>query len=415
MHTAFRLLAVFASRGISALGGMLFSIAVARITGPSALGQIAVFMGVLGIGAQIACRGQDMILLRAAAHEADPVTGKSHTDLLRASFRKIALSTVIGGAAGAALLHSALLGAMMPNADVVLMVAMPIYCALALVSAYYKGADRAWFAPMFEIGGISLVASPILLLARLGLPINPLAALAIAIALLAIVAAAMVASDRFKERDGPEYHLDPGLLGSGQIDFMLIGLATFAMQAGAFTFVGPFLSSDVIGRLRAAERFAAVITFPQAAVSPFIAPRIVRARRDSDKQQLRRVTTLALLVSGAAGALPCAAMVLAPDHFLALMGRGFSDSVSYLMVLALVNLGVVICMPLNMVLAMGGNERTAMWINLFALSGVVLLYPSLSYLFGATGFLIAYGVVLLGRAGAMAVATFRRNGALSSV
>ena len=413
MHTAFRFLAVFFSRSVSALGGMLFSITVARITGPAALGQIAVFMGVLGIGAQIACRGQDMILLRVAAHEADPVTGKSHTALLLASFRRIVLSSLIVGSVGAALMHSALLGAMLPNADLLLAIAMPAYSGLALVAAYYKGSDRAWFAPMFEIGGMSLVASAIMLLAWVGLPVNPLASLALAIVLLVVVAVTLVMIDRLEELQVPPYHLDASLLRSGQIDFMLIGLATFAMQAGAFMFVGPFLASEVIGQLRAAERFAAVITFPQAAISPFIAPRIVRATRDGNTGALRRVTLRAMVFSGAAGCVPCAAMVFTPTIFLSLMGKSFVDSGIFLTVLALVNLGVVICLPLNMVLAMGGNERTAMWINLFGLVGVVSLYPLLSYLLGAPGFLLAYAFVLLGRAVAMVFATFYRDGPLS--
>ncbi|MDE2561267.1 MAG: hypothetical protein KGL48_03375 [Sphingomonadales bacterium] len=400
MKGSFRLLATFGGRGVSAIGGMLFSVAVARAAGAAALGQMAILFGILGVASAIACRGYDMILLRSTAREVDPETGRGAVAILYRAFVRVVPGAVVAGVLAALVAYSGALGTMMPDTALAMLIALPLLTLLMLVAAFFKGLDKAWFAPMFEIGGISLVASPLVFAARLGGPANPVWSIVAAAVLLAMIAAVLV---RREASFGHKPAQDPAvLLQGGQVDFMLIGLATFVVQAGAFTFVGTALAQDTIGLLRAAERFAMVVSFPTLAVSPFIAPRIARHARDGNVDGLIRVSRKAVIASIAAGGAPFLAMQFASGPLLSLMGPGFVAAAPYLHAMALAHMVLVATNPFAMLLAMSGRERPAMWINIVALVAAVVSYPGFSALFGPWGFVAAYVLVAVARSLAIA-------------
>jgi O-antigen/teichoic acid export membrane protein len=404
MKSLFRLLSVFVARGTSAIGNMLFSLAIARIGGPAVLGQATVFVGILGAGGTLASGGLDSLVLRAASRGSPTGKGASQTGILLVGLRRMAASSVFITLGGALLLGSGLFGESLPWSTVTFLVALPIVSAQALVAAYFKATDRAWMAPFFESGGYSLIAALLLFGAMAGLPIGPLPAIMLALVMLGMLAVAIVSRERTRETAGGESP-EAALAGS-QFDFVAIAFATFIVQSGAFTLAGPFLSHETLGLLRGAERFAVIVMFPMLAINPFIAPRIVRLTSLGDTAGLRRLTAKAVMVSAAAGLISLPFMLFAPSLVLSVMGPNFSGAAGHLQLLAVANFGIVALGPFPMILNMSGFERIAMWLNLTSLVVAVITYPLLSYLLGAGGFVAAYMIVTQSRSIAIAAACF---------
>ena len=79
------------------------------------------------------------------------------------------------------------------------------------------------------------------------------------------------------------------------------------------------------------------------------------------------------------------------------MGPEFLRAAPYLRVLALIHFVIVVLAPFTVMLNMGGGERAAMWISLVALALAIVLFPLLSHLYDAAGFVTAYALVVIVR------------------
>ena len=389
MKTGLGLSAMLVSRGLSAVGGIVFSIAVARTGAADALGQTAIFLGLIGIGSIVAKRGMDTLLLKAVAQRD---TGKSRRDLIPYLFdvmKRSALPSGLVACGVAAILATGIFGEIQGGAGVSAAL-IPVAVGLAHVAAYVKGTGRAWIAPIFEIGGISLLATVILLL----FPVMPIAALLWGAVCVAAIAAALIRRDLTRSGSEP---VPVGAIDwrQGRIDFTIIALATFLVSAGSFVLGGLFLDAQTLGLLRAAERLALIVSFPVLAIEPFISARIVRARHDDNIGQLRKTVTLAVVAGAALGIGPAVVLLVAPQWCLSLMGPGFDGAAGYLRTLAGLHLFVVVFSPFVTVLNLAGTERQAMKINIGVLILGVTLFTVLTIAFGAVGFLVAYCMVML--------------------
>lgn len=402
------------SRGCAALGGVLFSILVARSAGAEGLGSFAVFLSLLGALAILARHGQDMLLIRTVAWAETQAQSGVPISLLRHGVMRVAAPALILGVAASGLLASGWLGKAFPGTVAAMPLVLPIMTVLALVAGYAKGRSRAWLAPLFEIGGVSLLAAFLLagfaLLGPVHFGLSVTAAFLLALALLLVVALGMVLLDLPNGVRLPWLTPDQTAeLRTGQMDFTLIALAMFLTQAGVFLLAAPFLPEKDLGLLRAAERLALLVSFSVLAINPVIAPRIVRLTRGGEAADLRRLIHGAVAASTGVAACVLLPLLIWPERALALMGAEFAEAVPYLRVLACAQLLAAAIGPLAMMLNMSGRERVSMWINVATLALAVALVPGLSLAYGAAGFAVAYAAIIMTRALLVLAAALQRQ------
>lgn len=405
--TLVRLVGAMGARGGSALGGLLLSMLVARFAGAEGLGQFAVFTSLLGALALLSLHGTDILLMRSVAWADGRNTVGQALGLLWHGVSPVLLASCALGLLGSQLLASGWLGNAFPGTVALLPVALPMLTALALVAAYMKGRSRAWLAPLFEIGGVSLIAAFVLIGMAWGRTsvddMGIIRALVIALSLSGAIAVLMIARDR---------RLDPGQtadkqlkaeLRTGRLDFTLIAVATFLAQAGSFLIAAPYLSETELGLLRAAERLVIVISFAVLVVDPVIAPRIVKLCREGDRPALNRMIVKAMALSGGIATPVFCILLIWPEAALALMGPEFTAATGYMIVMALAHFVIAILGPLSMVLNMTGRERMSMRISIATLGLAVVAIPVLSSAFGASGFVAAYTFIIIARLGLLGV------------
>lgn len=394
------LLGALGARGGAALGGMLFSLLVARTAGAEGLGQFAVFTALLGTLSLLALHGADTAIVRTVAWaDAQGKTG-SAIGILWHSAMTVLLMAVGLGVIGSWILASELLGTPFPGAVALMPVALVIQSALALAAGYAKGRSRPWLAPTFEIGGVSFFAAFFLfmlsdtpfILEGIGVMGTFIAALGLS----ATTASVMILLDR---RENPQWRADKQQkadMRSGRIDFTLIGAATFVAQAGSFLLAAPFLSESDLGLLRAAERLAIVVSFSVLVIDPIIAPRIVKLSRAGEHKRLDWTIVRSMLLSAAIASPILVLLLIWPGTILRLMGPDFISAGVHLRIMALTHFVTAILGPLSMVLNMTYRERKSMWVSLMTMGLAVTAIPALSYFYGANGFVAAYcGIILL--------------------
>lgn len=404
IRAVIELITPMSARGAGVLGGVLLSFVVARYAGAEGLGQFAVFLSLLGALAILARHGMDTLLIRAVSWaEVSTVPGTQVAQLLHGVIRVLLPATLLGGA-GSCLLASGWLGAPFPGTIVLMPFMVPLLSVLALVSGYAKGRSRAWLAPLFEIGGISMLT--VLFIIALALITPAIDGLEIsggfvtALVVLVLVAGSMIWHDssyavEFQELDEQQKEE----LSKGQMDFTLIALAYFLTQAGVFVLAAPFLSEVELGLLRAAERLAFLVSFSLLVIDPIISPRIVRLSRSGDASGLRRLMQRSMLASMVISACVLLPLLVWPERVLELMGSEFAEAAGYLRIMALIQFAVAVLGPLAVLLNMTGRERVSMWINLGTLALALCLIPLLSVTYGSYGFVIAYSAVIVTRLG----------------
>lgn len=344
-----------------------------------------------------------MLLVRATAWADVMSEPGTSVALLRHAGLYVLFPAIFLGVLGSALLASGWLGAAFPGTVLVMPLVLPLLTMLALVSGYAKGRSRAWLAPLFEIGGISMLTA--LLIGGMVLTVGAVREVSITIAFVAaLLCLLFFGAGLMIWRDIPSrLHLplldtaQKAALRTGQVDFTLIALATFLTQVGSFLLAAPFLSEADLGLLRAAERLALLVSFPVLAINPLIMPRIVRLSRGGDDAGLRRVVVRAVLLSGGIGAPVLLGLLIWPERALALMGAEFGAAAGYLRLMALIQFAAALGGPLAVLLNMSGRERASMWINVGTLVLAAALVPGLSLVFGATGFASAYAAIIFAR------------------
>lgn len=390
------------ARGLSALGGVLLSVVIARSTGAEGLGAFAVFLSLLSVGAILARHGKDMLLLRAIAWVMDRAAGGTPVALLRHVALRILVPSIVLGGAASGFLASGVLGAVFQGTIVLTPLALILLTMLALVSAYCKGRSRSWLAPLFEIGGVSMLAA--LLLGGMVLAGAVVSEAAVstgfiaALVLLFFAAGLMVLRDMPRSMELPALDIEQKAeLRHGQMDFTVIALATFLTQAGSFLLAAPFLSESELGLLRAAERVALLVGFPVLAISPVIMPRIVRLSRSGNVDGLRYLISRTTMAIGGIAAIVAVPLMIWPERALELMGAEFGAAAGYLRTMVPAQFAFALSGPLVELLNMSGRERVSMGINVASLAVALVLFPWLSLAFGATGFIAAYLALIIMR------------------
>lgn len=399
----------FSTRALGAFGGYIFSLIIARAGGPETLGQVTLFISVLGLLSLLAVRGQNMVIMRDTARLAQSHDRRQAQIAVIEGARTLWWSIGLAALAGAALLASGLLGQVPDFSGPIFLVTLPLFAGLSLMAGYVKGLDQSWMSPFFEIGGLSLVAALLLWLVMPGVAAElPHMSLLLA---MGVGVVATVILLRPGGNPAPKPLGSPNSdrrLGQGNTAFLITAVATYATQGGVFLLAAPFLSSEDLGLLRGAERLAIMVSFVSLAINPFIAPRIVRQVEAGNRVQLRRLMAKAVGAGAAFGLAPLVLLLSFPVPALTLMGEAFASAKGLLVALACVQYAMLLASPFVMVLAMGGQEKVGMWISLGALGSAVVLIPLGTVVFGLAGFVVSYAVVVLGRTFASLILSFRR-------
>lgn len=394
-----RLAGAFGSRGLAALGGVLLSIIVARAVGPEGLGRFAVFVSLLGFFCILARRGLDMLLIRSIAWARRESGSGIPVTMFGYCASRVLAPAFFLGCIGAALLASGWVGKPLTGSVALMPLAVVFFTIAALAAGYFKGRSLTWLAPFFEIGGVSLLATCFVAIGVLAgsSPNEMLITCAFVGALFVLVLVAGITI----RRDAPLGQRPPVLaaeqkleLRSGQVDFTLIALAVFLTQAGSFVLVAPILAEEELGYLRAAERFAVLVSFPMLVINPFIAPRIARLWREGNALHLGRLVLAAVVGCSAVAAAILAPLLVFPARVLDLMGAGFAEGSGYLRLMACAHFVAAVLGPLGVLLNMVGGERKSMWINLGTLIAVLVLAPLGALFFSANGFAVVYSFMI---------------------
>lgn len=384
-----------------ALGGLSLAAVLGRIGGPEMLGMFTVMLSLLGALGMLARRGQGSLLTRAVAwamHQDGPASALT---LLVLAVQRVVVASLLLGSVGSVLLWSGMFGEPYPGSIIALPFVLLMVTVLSVVAGYARGSGRQWLAPVFEMGGISLVTVALLiLLMAWG---RPSSTIVLGIFLLAMLVLAGFSGIlvRFDLPNGtkvlPPTDEQRGELHRGQIEFTLIAVAGFLIQSGSFLLAAPFLSEADMGLLRAAERLALLVSFPVLAIMPVFAPRIVCLARTGDHIGLKRVTTVAMMMCGGIGAPVLLVMMYWPELALTLIGAEFVTAGNYLRVMALAQFVAALLGPLAVILNLSGRETVSMWINLGTLAYALAVIPLLSVAYGAPGFAFAYSSVIIMR------------------
>lgn len=400
-------LSVMGARGGSALGGILLSLIIARLSGADGLGQFAVFTALLGTLSLLALHGTDILMIRAVAWADGQGKAGSTLGLLWHGAVPVLFVSLAMGGVGSLILASGLLGTPFPGAVMLMPLVLVMQATLALIAGYAKGRTRAWLAPAFEIGGVSLFGALILLLISQAQPSigrsGIMGAFIAALLISGAIAASMLLRDwrRFPQRTASDDQKTE--LRSGRLDFTLIAVATFVAQAGSFLLAAPFLSETDLGLLRGAERLVLVVSFSVLVVDPVIAPRIAKLSRAGDKRGLNRTILQTMALSGLLAVPALALIMIWPQALLRLMGEEFVPASGYLQIMAAAHFVTAILGPLSMVLNMTWRERMSMWVSILTLALAVTAIPLMSYVYGPTGFVAAYCGIILTRLSLIAV------------
>lgn len=401
------LTATLVARALAALGGIYFSMVIARVGGAEGLGVTTFVLSLMLIAALLLRFGTDQSLIRlAASYRAVGRSDAALPILLKAAGVCFALAA--GAATVIWLVAPSIASGPTLQTARLLVWALPPLTIVNVASGYLKGMRFSAVGALSEFGAISGVSALTVTIANIG---DLIQALQVVVAVVwftgagAILACLIVARhqrsdearDRELGRDSPTFWRY--LVGG--YPFTIIGLSLLATQTGSFAIGGFVLSDYNVGQLRAAERIAMTISFALTAIAPFIAPRLSAAWTRSGGAGVRAAYRKAVLAS-LLTALPVALVVVVLGRWLlAIFGPEFTGAYPLLLIMGVGQLTHACMGSLNTVVAMTGRERESMWISLFALvlGSLALWLASLTA--GAYGFAVAYSVTIVARELAM--------------
>jgi O-antigen/teichoic acid export membrane protein len=402
-RSALALLLTLASRVLAALGGLAFSMIVARIGGASGLGIVSSTIAALLIVSLILRGGTDQSLIRFAAQMR--LAGTPWL-AMRFFLQSLGLCLMVSSVVALGLNFAAiplLLDGTSRDLAGVLVWALPGLTLVNIASGFLKGQRASAIAALGEIGaisGVSAIGIAIIGASSLTEAAGLFVYVTSAMALVAI-AAAWILHRRGNRggRDDPyapseSEHRFASLAASGW-PFLVIGLSLLATQSGSMALGALSLSEDELGYVRAAERLALLVSFALTAVNPFVAPRIVAAWKTGGTAQVL-VTYRKAVIASVAFALPIAAgLVLFGQFALRQFGNDFTVAYPILLIMLVGQLVHAAMGSLTMVLTMTGQEHTAMWIALLTLVFGLIALPLGSAVAGAAGFAAAYSATMV--------------------
>lgn len=412
----FELAAVFITRGTAAAGGILLSIFIGRQSGPDGLGRFTLFLSFLALFAMFARRGLDVILIKSVAGAIHTGAGGHSLAIFRhAAFTALATALVLS-LPGAMLIGSNVFGTPIPDGSWTFVLCLPMLTLLALTAGYMKGVGKPWLASLFEMGGVSLAAAVFIGLAWfLGFyPSLTMSTIFFASALalgcvLGLLWVGRDASRRINTSTSSRHTQEETfIITRGQIDFTVVALSGFLIQAGSFIIAAPFLSDEALGLARAAERLSLIVSFPVLAINPFISARIVRHIHSDSVRLLWQLMGKAVFVGMVFAFPPLLAMLFAPEVLLPMLGPEFVGAAPYLRWLAVVHFVLVLLGPFSMLMNMAEGERQLMWVSGGAVLAAFGIYPFFTNAYGITGFILAYATISVARNAVIALLAVKK-------
>lgn len=404
------LIGVMGCRTISALGGFILSVSVARIFGAETLGGVAVFLALVGTSTMIARRGFDLTLTREVAR-LGAIDSLGHTKrpgaavwggifkffVSKTIFVILTLILVVSCLIILNVLRPLNLKSILPfSAFLISFVIAGLYAGIL------RGQRRSGLATFFELGSISGLGAALIWIFWLvfGESINPYYLLAFAALILATIPIALVFR---KTTSIPDFE------ACGSVFFMLWAVSAFVLQAGSFVLAAPFLEIEALGHLRAAERLSALISFPMISISAYIAPLAVDAAASGNRNLVMKLFTRCVVLSSLLCALPTALLLAYPQTALTVFGGDFAGQEHYLIWMSIASFVFAALAPGTMILSMCGSERSLAYFALFLMTTLIPAYMISSYIFGAKGFLFVYCAGLFLRAAGILVLQLRYN------
>jgi O-antigen/teichoic acid export membrane protein len=394
------------ARGLSALGGVIFSVVIGRYLGPDALGIFTFSVSLILVAVIVARMGQDKLLTKQVAI----LVGRGDMGgVIRCMAKAVVWTLLIGGAfvLFVAMIPDTILAKGVSHDEIVsiriLSVAIPIASVAWVVSGYFKGTGASHLGVMLETGMFYLVAAPLVMLLTgwtdPSLTLFSWCFVAGA-AVVCVSGAAAMSWQLLRSYQSPsnDQGCDSGGSTSNRVEgskfaFVAIDITNFLMQSGAFLIGGFVLADTSLGLLRAAERAALLIAFVLSITNVIARPMIAHAwelsATDMVAAQGRWAARINLLV-----AAPIAAVaVVFPGAVLSVFGEEFSGGSGFLRLMAIAQLLNCLTGPVAQMLTMTGRERSVLYVNSWGVVLALILFSGLGGLLGGWGFAITYALL----------------------
>jgi len=402
------------SRSIAAFGGLAFTAMVGRMFGADTLGLFVFTNAIVLLLVMLTKFGGDRDLLKFIAIHRENVWSSDRMARLGSA---CLLSTGLAVMAALALAFMpTLLGyPPSPRLDTLAMLApaIPFMTWMALNAGFLKGLSYPHLGTLFENGGVFALSALMLMLAGAAnrtADLQTLIVLYIGAGIMAwVISLGLVF---FLNRRS----VDPGEVkekkhkanaqARSNIQFTMIDITNFLISSGSFIIGALVLTDRDLGLLRGAERITLLIAFVINVTNIIVAPRIARSFADGSQTALVNAGRWAVRWNAYLATPIFLFCVIWPDPLIDLLGPDFAGIGPLIRIMAFGQLVNVLSGPCAMYLSMTEHATLTVKINLIALVISVILYITLSSLFGMTGFAIAYAASIILR-NAMMLAAVR--------
>jgi O-antigen/teichoic acid export membrane protein len=396
---ALSLIRTFVARGIAAVGGVLLFIVLGRLYGAEGVGVFALAQSIY-LGAGILARyGMDNALMRYVGQ--DP-TSSAVSVYLRWALTKSALLSTAAAIVIYLLRDQFALWFNAPMLSIVLpgiALAIPPFTVAFVLAGFMKGIRKPATACLLENGGVSLVATALVLL------FYNLSSKGISTSGWAMAAAAWIVLGQglwqaWKWRRSAlletyEQTLNPTAFKSSSNVFFVMSLAPFMQQTVFILIAGWYLSDADLGLFKVAERTALLISFILIVINAVLPPRFASLYRQGKMAELT-----SLLRGGALLGLLLASplMVLCigfPKWVLSYYGDEFVQAAPLLQLIAFAQGINVATGSVGFLLSMTGHESYVRNVSIACNAFALLLVYVLSPKYGVLGPLIALASLLI--------------------
>ena len=182
--------------------------------------------------------------------------------------------------------------------------------------------------------------------------------------------------------------------------FLLLGLLNLIPQHAGIIMLGMMWGPEEVGLYKVAYQSASLIPFGLMAINIAIGPSLSEFYAKSDKLRLKKIITIATVMSLVLASPVIFLFTFAGAWFLNIaFGRAFALAENSLFYLTISSIMQIVAGPLWYALLMGGRERTVTLITGIASSVCVVASIILILLFGDEGAALAmsiyYGVILM--------------------
>lgn|GEM_PF-3522165 len=400
-----KLLLTAISRGLAAIGTLVFNFVLARYMGANDYGQFMLSYTML-TGFSIMSRfGMPMAVLRfASILYANSSYQAFREHLLKVSVLSFGLSIVLASVfiLGSGILSQIFYGSLDYKEIIVVMaITMPFHAFLVVQSAYFKAMGKSEIAPFFEVGLMVFVAASSVFLYSEFFRVEVTAWIASGFLLVSSVLVFLLGQITLRKLvrvvSTDIVPLDMKPFMRSLPDYAVASMTIYLIQFAPTLILGLFVDGKQLALYALANSITFTISFLLWVVEAVTAPKFAQfyhSGKNYDAKRLHYKSIRYMLVF----VLPLFGVVVVfAKEILLLFGEDFIAASPAVVIMALGQLLAVIVGPVNFVLNMSGHHRTQRNIEFMSAFATIVSSLVLIPLFGFIGAAVATSFGLMVR------------------